>query len=70
MFETGDFWSNTIRIRPLGSTAEPRTIYSSDKFQADAIFRTDRIYFRTNARRAELEGDGGELRQAGVRRLD
>ncbi|HYT95737.1 MAG TPA: hypothetical protein VEO36_00305, partial [Casimicrobiaceae bacterium] len=34
VFETGDFWSNTIRIRPLGSTVEPRTIYSSDKFQA------------------------------------
>jgi prolyl oligopeptidase len=49
VFETGDFWSNTIRIRPLGSTAEPRTIYSSDKHQADAMFRKDRIYIRTNA---------------------
>ena len=48
MFETGDFWSNTIRIRPVASTAEPRTIYTSDKFQADAIFRKDRMYFRTN----------------------
>ncbi len=48
VFETGDFWSNTIRIRPLGSTAEPQTIYSSDKFRAEAIFRGDRMYFRTN----------------------
>ena len=48
VFETGDFWSNTIRIRPLGSTAEPRTIYSSDKFHAQADFRKDRIYIRTN----------------------
>ncbi len=48
VFETGDFWSNTIRIRPLGSTSEPRTIYSSDKFQAQADFRRDRIYIRTN----------------------
>jgi len=48
VFETGDFWSNTIRIRALGSTAEPRTIYSSDKFQAQADFRRDRIYIRTN----------------------
>ncbi len=48
VFETGDFWSNTIRIRPVGSSAPPRTIYQSDKFQADAIFRRDRIYFRTN----------------------
>jgi prolyl oligopeptidase len=48
VFETGDFWSNTIRIRPLGSTAEPTTIYSSDKYRAEAIFRRDRMYFRTN----------------------
>ena len=50
VFETGDFWSNTIRLRPLGSNDEPRTIYSSDKYQAEAIFRRDRIYFRTNER--------------------
>jgi prolyl oligopeptidase len=48
VFETGDFWSNTIRIRPLGSNVEPRTIYASDKFQANADFRKDRIYIRTN----------------------
>jgi prolyl oligopeptidase len=49
VFETGDFYSNTIRIRPLGSTVEPRTIYSSDKNRAEAAFRKDRIYIRTNA---------------------
>jgi len=48
VFETGDFWSNTVRIRPLGSNAEPRTIYSSDKFRVDATFKHDRMYFRTN----------------------
>jgi prolyl oligopeptidase len=48
VFETGDFWSNTIKIRPVGSAALPRTIYASDKFQADATFRKDRMYFRTN----------------------
>ena len=48
VFETGDFWSNTIRIRPLGSTAEPRTIYASDKAEARASFRKDRLYVRTN----------------------
>jgi prolyl oligopeptidase len=48
VFETGDFWSNTIRIRPLASTAEPRTIYASDKFRADGTFKRDRMYFRTN----------------------
>ena len=48
VFQTGDFWSNTIRIRPIGSSAEPKTIYTSDKFRANAIFRPDRIYFHTN----------------------
>ncbi|HET9046307.1 MAG TPA: hypothetical protein VFO33_05070, partial [Casimicrobiaceae bacterium] len=48
VFETGDFWSNTIKIRALGSNAEPRTIYSSDKNKAEANFRKDRIYIRTN----------------------
>jgi prolyl oligopeptidase len=48
VFETGDFWSNTLRIRPLGSAAEPRTIYRSDKYRAEGIFRRDRMYFRTN----------------------
>ena len=48
VFQTGDFWSNTIRIRPIGSKAEPKTIYTSDKFRANAIFRPDRIYFHTN----------------------
>jgi prolyl oligopeptidase len=48
VFETGDFWSNTIRIRPLDSTAEPRTIYASDKFRAEGIFKRERMYFRTN----------------------
>ena len=50
VFETGDFWSNTIRLRPLASTAEPRTIWSSDKTRAEAIFKRERIYFRTNDR--------------------
>ncbi|HTS21461.1 MAG TPA: prolyl oligopeptidase family serine peptidase [Casimicrobiaceae bacterium] len=48
VFETGDFYSNTIRIRPLGSGAEPTTIYSSREFRAQAEFRKDRIYFVTN----------------------
>jgi prolyl oligopeptidase len=48
VFETGDFWSNTIRIRKTGSPDEPRTIYSSREFRADATFRRDRIYIRTN----------------------
>lgn len=48
VFETGDFWSNTIRIRPLRSSDAPTTIFSSTRFRAEATFRRDRIYFRTN----------------------
>jgi len=48
VFETGDFYSNTIRIRPLGSTEEPKTIYSSKEFRASADFRAERIYIVTN----------------------
>jgi prolyl oligopeptidase len=48
VFETGDFYSNTIRIRPLGSSAEPKTIYSSKQFRASADFRKERIYIVTN----------------------
>jgi prolyl oligopeptidase len=48
VFETGDFWSNTIRIRPLASKTEPRTVYSSREFRAEAIFRRDAMYIRTN----------------------
>jgi prolyl oligopeptidase len=48
VFENGNFWSNTIRIRPLRSSEAPQTIYSSTEFRAEPIFRRDRIYFRTN----------------------
>jgi prolyl oligopeptidase len=48
VFETGSFWANTLRIRPIGATAAPRTIWSSAKFRAKGEFRRDRIYFRTN----------------------
>jgi prolyl oligopeptidase len=48
VFETGDFYSNTIKIRPLASRAEPQTIYSSPEFRAEPDFRKDRIYVRTN----------------------
>jgi prolyl oligopeptidase len=48
VFDTGDFWSNTIRIRPIGSNAEPKTIWTSEKFRANPSFRSDRMYFRTN----------------------
>lgn len=48
VFETGDFWSNTIGIRPLASSATPQTIWSSTKSRANAVFRKDRLYVRSN----------------------
>jgi len=48
VFETGDFYSNTLKIRPIGSTSEPKTIYSSKEFRATPDFRKDRIYIVTN----------------------
>ena len=50
VFETGDFWSNTIRIRPLGSTrGAADDLLERQAPGADATFRKDRIYIRTNA---------------------
>lgn len=48
VFETGDFWSNTVRIRPLGATTPPVTIWTSAKHRARLTFRNDRFYVRTN----------------------
>jgi prolyl oligopeptidase len=48
VFETGAGYGNTLRIRPIGSSVEPTTIWSSEKTKADALFRKDRIYIRTN----------------------
>jgi prolyl oligopeptidase len=48
VFEHGDFYSNTLRIRPIDSIVEPKTIYTSREFRATAEFRKDRIYIVTN----------------------
>ena len=44
----GDFYSNTVKFRPLNSTDEPRTIYSSLEHKASPEFRGDNIYWLTN----------------------
>ena len=48
VFEHGNFWANTVRIRPLGATTPPETIWTSDKHRAQITFRRDRFYVRTN----------------------
>ena len=48
VFENGDFWSNTVRMRPLAATTAPATIWSSSKHRARIAFRKDRFYVRTN----------------------
>jgi len=48
VFENGDFWSNTVRMRPLAATTAPVTIWSSSKHRARIAFRKDRFHVRTN----------------------
>ena len=64
VFETGDFYSNTLRIRPSGSRPSRARSIRATRFRTDATFRKDRIYFRTNDDAPELEADGRDLRQA------
>ena len=68
VFETGDFWSNTLRIRPVGPSAEPRTIYTSDKFRRQPSFRKDRFYFRTNRDAPNWKVMAATYAKPGVRR--
>ncbi len=64
VFETGDFWSNTIRIRPIGSRAEPKTIFSSNKHQGRSHLSSGPHLFSHQPGCAELESDGRLVRQA------
>ena len=48
VFETGAGYANTLKIRPIGSSVEPTTIWTSETNTANAEFRKDRIYIRTN----------------------
>ncbi len=48
IFGNGDFYSNTLRFRKIGSTAEPVTVYSSTEYRADPYVRGNRAYFYTN----------------------
>jgi prolyl oligopeptidase len=44
----GDFYSNSLRIRPTGSLKEGRIIYNSKKFQAYPEAIGNRLYIKTN----------------------
>jgi prolyl oligopeptidase len=44
----GDFYSNSLRIRPTGSLKEGRLIYNSKKFQAYPEAIGNRLYIKTN----------------------
>ena len=48
VFDDGDFYSNTIRIRPAKSNSKPVEIYSSTKFNAYPYFKKNKIYILTN----------------------
>ena len=59
VFETGDFWSNTVRIRPLGAATEPRTIWTSSKHRAQVNVPQGPVLRAHERGRAELEADDG-----------
>jgi len=48
VWSTGDFYSNTISIRKIGSSEKPRMIYSSEKYKSYPEFRGNTIYWFTN----------------------
>ncbi|MCS7085704.1 MAG: prolyl oligopeptidase family serine peptidase, partial [Bacteroidia bacterium] len=45
---TGDFYSTTLKIRPLNSKAEWKTIYSSNKYSVTPLAKNGKVYFLTN----------------------
>lgn len=47
-YSNGDFYSCTLKIKPLNSQIEPKQIYSSPKFRTSPIIKKDKIYFFTN----------------------
>lgn len=44
----GDFYSNTVSVKAVGSDGEAREIYSSKEFRANPYAIDDKIYFLTN----------------------
>jgi prolyl oligopeptidase len=44
----GDFYSNTLKMKKIGSKDEPKVIYSSDKYRAYPYAINGKIYFMTN----------------------
>ena len=48
VWSTGDFYSNTISIRKIGSSDKPRVIYSSEQYKSYPEFRGNTIYWFTN----------------------
>jgi len=44
----GDFYSNTLKMKTIGSDEAPKVIYSSDKFRSSPYAVDDKIYFMTN----------------------
>ncbi|MEL6867605.1 MAG: hypothetical protein AAFP19_24485, partial [Bacteroidota bacterium] len=44
----GDFYSNTLKMRPIGSQQEPQVVYSSTKYRSYPSVKDDKIYYYTN----------------------
>ena len=67
VFETGDFWSNTIRIRPLDSEGRAADDLVQRQVPGRGELPADRMYFRTNDDAPNWKVMAATLRQAGVR---
>ncbi|MFA6571704.1 MAG: prolyl oligopeptidase family serine peptidase [Bacteroidota bacterium] len=48
LISEGDFYSNTVKIKKIGSTEDFKIIYSSKKYKADVHLKNGKIYYMTN----------------------
>ena len=45
---TGDFYTNTLKLRKQGTLDEPEVVFSSDKFRADIQIKNNLMFYYTN----------------------
>jgi prolyl oligopeptidase len=54
-FSQGDFYSNSLKIRNVGTKDEPKQVYSSKKFRAYPRLKNGKLYFYTNDHAANFK---------------
>ncbi len=48
IFSSGDFYSNTLKIRKQGTNDTPKEIFASDKYNCNVQIKNNKIFFYTN----------------------